>query len=489
MIDINKTNYQKLAFFRFKKLGKDYLLTNETGDYVFLGQKDFDMYLQGKFDEKSPKYKELCQKDFVKGKINLSEYTEKYKQKNQFLFQSGPNLHIIAVTLRCNHKCIYCQASSVGLKGFQFDMNKETAQKVVDLIFKSPSHFIAIEFQGGEPLFNWPIVKFIIEYVLKKNKQEKRDLELRLVSNFTLMNEERMNYLFKKGVIFCTSLDGPEKLHNKNRIWLTGNSYKQTVKWLKKTLKEYKKYYIYQPGALTTITRFSIPYYKEIIDQYIKLGFDSIFLRPLTPLGMAKKRWEKIGYSPAEFLRFYKKSLDYILFLNLKKRLRFREITATNMAAKILTKQDPNYFELRSPCGAGIGQLLYNYNGDVYTCDEGRMLDEETFKIGNVARGKYEDIVSHPAVKTICLASCLDNVPCDHCVYKPYCGSCPIVNYAESGNIFSQLPNNSRCQINQGIFDFLFQKIQENDKIKTILKKWATSRYQFSNTQKYVRNI
>ena len=28
--------------------------------------------------------------------------------------------------------------------------------------------------------------------------------------------------------------------------------------------------------------------------------------------------------------------------------------------------------QLRSPCGAGIGQLLYNYDGKVYTCDEGR---------------------------------------------------------------------------------------------------------------------
>ncbi len=76
---------------------------------------------------------------------------------------------------------------------------------------------------------------------------------------------------------------------------------------------EYKKYYIFQPGALTTITRFSFPYYKEIINEYLKLGVDSIYLRPLTPLGMAKKSWQIIGYSAGEFLEFYKKSLDYII--------------------------------------------------------------------------------------------------------------------------------------------------------------------------------
>lgn len=149
------------------------------------------------------------------------------------------------------------------------------------------------------------------------------------------------------------------------------------------------------------------------------------------------------------------------------------------MAAKILTHQDPSYFELRSPCGAGIGQLLYDYNGDIYTCDEGRMLGEETFKIGNVYRNKYENTITHPTVKTMCLASCLDGLSCQNCVYKPYCGTCPILNYAESGNIFPQLSNSSRCKIYQGIFDYLFQKIKENDKIRKVLKEWATSRYQY----------
>jgi len=77
------------------------------------------------------------------------------------------------------------------------------------------------------------------------------------------------------------------------------------------------------------------------------------------------------------------------------------------------------------------------------------------------------------------LASCLDGLPCQYCVYKPYCGTCPILNYSESGNIFPQLPNNSRCQINQGVFDYLFQKLKKNDKIRKVLKEWATSRYQY----------
>lgn len=480
-VDFKKIDYSKLVPFRFKKLDNHYLLTNEVGDYVFLTSEDFNNYLCGRLNKDSLSYQELCQKNFISGEIKINSYIDKYKQKNQYLSQPGPSLHIIVATLRCNHHCLYCQASSCGLGEKDKDLDLETAEKIVNLIFQSPNPFLAIEFQGGEPLLNWPVVKFIVERALEKNKKEKRTLELRLVSNFSLMDEEKMNYLFKKKVIFCTSLDGPEKLHNKNRIWPKGNSYQNTVKWLKRLLKKYKRYYIFQPGALTTITQFSFSYWKEIINEYLKLGLDSIVLRPLTPLGMAKKTWQKIGYSPTEFLNFYKKCLNYILELNLKKKLRFREITATNMAAKILTENDPNYFELRSPCGAGIGQLLYNYDGKIYTCDEGRMLGEDTFCLGNVKENNYNEIVSHPTVKTLCLASCLDNLACDWCVYKPYCGTCPILNYTEFGNIFPQLSRSSRCQIYQGIIGYLFKKIKEDDKIKTIFRDWATSRYQYLN--------
>ena len=47
-----------------------------------------------------------------------------------------------------------------------FDMDKETAKKVVEFIFQSPSKQITIEFQGGEPLLNFEIVKFVVDFGL-----------------------------------------------------------------------------------------------------------------------------------------------------------------------------------------------------------------------------------------------------------------------------------------------------------------------------------
>jgi hypothetical protein len=44
------------------------------------------------------------------------------------------------------------------------------------------------------------------------------------------------------------------------------------------------------------------------------------------------------------------------------------------MLKKMLTTSDPNYVDTRSPCGAVIGQVAYNFDGKIYSCDEGRMM-------------------------------------------------------------------------------------------------------------------
>jgi len=225
-----------------------------------------------------------------------------------------------------------------------------------------------------------------------------------------------------------------------------------------------------------TTTSYSLKYPKEIVNEYLKLKLTNIFLRPLSPFGLAKKIWEKIGYSPQEYLKFYKKALDYIIKLNLKGK-KFWERTARIFLEKILTKRDPNFLDIRSPCGAVIGQLTYNYNGDIYTCDEGRMLAQMgdfSFKLGNVKETKYSQIVNHPTTKVMTLASCLECLPmCADCVFKPYCGICPLYNYAHEGNLFAQTPNNFHCRINKEILEYLFERLT-NLKIKSVFKEWTT---------------
>ncbi|MDD5005953.1 MAG: His-Xaa-Ser system radical SAM maturase HxsB [Candidatus Omnitrophica bacterium] len=477
-LELKDINKEKVGFFRFKKLNGEYLLTNDMGGYCFLDPIEFDLFLIGKIEDRSPnKYSELIDKGFIRDRLDFNGLTSKYASRNMFL-GSGPSLHIVVVTLRCDHKCIYCQSGAKDLDSTQYDMDSRTAEKVVDRIFESPNSNITIEFQGGEPLVNFDTIKFIVEYANKKNKSAKKKLLISLVSNLTYMNKKILTFLIKNNVSFCTSLDGPEILHNKNRIVLStnNNSYKNTIKWIKRIRGEVKKHktYKYRLNALTTITKYSLSYPREIIDEFVALGLDGIHLRPVNPFGIREKTRQKISFSAEDFLDFYKEALDYIMVLNFKGH-NFYERTAKIFLQKILTNRDPNYLEIRSPCGAGTGQLAYNFNGDVYTCDEGRMfsvMGDDTFRLGNVNKNKYQEFIDNEIVKILSLSSCLDGIPsCSDCVYKPYCGTCPLYNYVIEGNIFLRSPTNDRCRINMSILDYIFELLS-NPEAKAIFEKW-----------------
>jgi len=315
-------------------------------------------------------------------------------------------------------------------------------------------------------------VKFIIEYARKRNEKIGKKVMMTLVSNFSLMTEEKYKFLMKNKVALCTSLDGPEKLHNKNRPCPGRNSYDDTTKWIKKiTKKQEKDPTLYKVSALLTVSKFSLKYPKEIVNEYMKLGFRRIHLRPLSFLGLSGKMRDKMGYSVEEFIKFWKEAMDYIIGLNLKGKP-FLERGSGIMLQKILSDRDPNFLDLRSPCGAAIGQMLYNYDGKVYTCDEGRMIGDDTFVIGNVNKDSYQDMLGHETVKSVCTASLLDNLPCDNCVYKPYCGVCPVLNYALYGDIFTSLADNERCKLHKNMLDYLFKKL-ENKRIKKVFESWV----------------
>src|SRR5690606_10610580 len=136
----------------------------------------------------------------------------------------------------------------------------------------------------------------------------------------------------------------------------------------------------------------------------------TIFLRPVDPFGFADRVRLKIEYPRSEYLEFYRKAVDYMLELNLQ-GVEILERYAAIFLTKILRGEDPNFLDVRSPAGAGIGQLGYSYDGRVFTCDEGRMLyamGDDSLQIGHVDRDRYRDIVGHPTVRAAVLASSLD---------------------------------------------------------------------------------
>ena len=366
---------------------------------------------------------------------------------------TATSLHIFVVTTMCNMNCIYCQANN-GIKNSHLVMNKEMTEKAVDIALQSPELSLCFEFQGGEPLINFDIIQHIVEYaeINKKNHA----INYTVVSNLTLLDDKMLDFFAYHNFGISTSIGGNMLVHNSNRPFADG---KGTFEKVLNSVERIRKTGLHV-GAIQTTTKYSLKYPKEIVRTYAEYGFESIFIRPLTPLGKAAKYWDEIGYTSEEFLEFYGYALDELIEINRKKQF-IKEDHASILLRRIRGDY-MNYMELRSPCGAGVGQLAYYADGNIFTCDEGRMLHEmgqSTFKLGNVYKNKYIDLISNSVCKTVCASSILETIPtCCDCVYQPYCGTCPVVNYALEGDVIEKQPRGYKCRIYSGILDLNYSR-------------------------------
>jgi uncharacterized protein len=472
-----------LAPFRFREIGGDVLLTNEWGDWIFVTKAELGSLARGEVQPGSALHERLAARSFIRSRLDEGRLVERLRKKKRFL-DYGPNLHVMVVTLRCNETCVYCHASRADMDAVHTDMSTDTAEKAVDLALQTTSPSLTIEFQGGEPLVNFPVVKHIIQYATSKNRAYGKQLEFTMVTNLSLMDEEKLAYLVDHKVQICTSVDGPEPLHVKQRLLVGESSHAVTVKWIARINKAYVDLgldpTLYHVEALLTTTREALKYPREIVDHYVSLGCRAIFLRPIDPFGFAGRTARVVEYDRAAYRDFYRTAVEHILDLN-RKGEQVLERYASIFLTKILGEEDPNFLDIRSPGGSAIGQIAYSYDGKIFTSDEGRMMAETgegMFHIGDVHTAKYRDLMKHPTVRALVLASIRDVQPdCVSCTYAPYCGVQPEHNFRSMGSIFGRMRESTLCSVHKGIQDYLFEKLREDDATTVeILRRWTTVR-------------
>ncbi|HHO49594.1 MAG TPA: His-Xaa-Ser system radical SAM maturase HxsB [Deltaproteobacteria bacterium] len=485
---------EALGFFRWARIGDRVLLTNDAGEFSFLSEPDFRAFLSDTLSPDHPQRATLQRQGFLRRGLDVNGLAQRIRRKRAFL-GNGPHLHAVITTLRCNQSCRYCHASRADLSRIETDMSLATAKSVVDFAMQTPSRHLNFEFQGGEPTINFDVIKFIVEYSREKNRHEGKELVHSVVTNLTAMDEGKAEWLIANDVLVCTSLDGPEDLHNWNRLWAgrgAGNAWSEVMKWIAYFNRRYVELGrdpdLWHVDALMTVTSKTLPRWRECVELYLQLGIRSIHFRPLNPFGFARKTWQTIGYTPQAFSATYEALLDHVIELNLAGE-QIIEGTAATFLKKILTPDDPNFVDIRSPVGSGTGQLAYAHDGTIYPSDEGRMIaamGDDLFAIGHVERSSFEEIVQHPTVRAIAVASLLDSLPgCSDCYNAPYCGVRPLHNYMHSGDLFGQRPNTPKCQEHMAISRALFSRLaaDADGSLEGIFRRWVIERPRSRDTQ------
>ena len=166
--------------------------------------------------------------------------------------------------------------------------------------------------QGGEPLVAFDVVKRIVDRAREKNRTAGKRLEFTMVSNLSLMDEEKLAWLVENKVQLCTSIDGPEHLHDKQRKLVVrgddgkpaaASAHAEAARWIRRINDAYVKMgldpTLYHVEALLTTTREALPRWKEIVDTYVDLGCRALFLRPVDPFGFADRTAPRVEYPRA----------------------------------------------------------------------------------------------------------------------------------------------------------------------------------------------
>jgi len=463
--------------FRFDVRDNNVVLVNFVGDYLVVPFPTFSALLSGTIDQKSATYQDLQGRHFISCGDTVADIellATRYRSKKAYL-ADFTSLHMVVTTLRCNQQCKYCHAAAKEETNDArvYDMTIETAQKAANMIMCSPSPVIKVEFQGGDSTLNMPAVREIVKTVEELNSERGKDVGFVICTNLIHVTSDDFDYFRAHKFDVSVSLDGPKDLHDCNRVDCGGKgTYDRVVANIKRAREYVGDEHI---GALMTATKASLGRFPEIVDEYVRLGFRTVVFRPLNPYGRGIENWADLSYPMSAYIASWQEGLKHIIDLN-RKGIRVIEGYTRLLLSRMLTSYSTGYVDLQSPAGAGISGAIYDYDGKVYACDEGRMLSEmgdERLCLGTVD-DNYEPVFGGKVLKEIISESIVESTPaCCDCAYRIWCGADPARHYATQHDLMGHKALSDFCRKHKAMFAYLIDIMESSDEeAKDILYSW-----------------
>lgn len=280
---------------------------------------------------------------------------------------------IVLVNNKCNMACKYCIAEGgtylQNKEGKQLDKEvfKQMFSEVLDLY---PEGMAFIQFFGGEPLFYFDTIKDAVESVEEVIRE--RNIQLprySIVTNGTLLTKEVRDFLKEKNFSITVSLDGTQKMHDSNRVFLNG---KGTYDNIMKNLR-----YLSHQNLIVeySFSDASIKYFRdgvidEVLDSYIDLGFRGVVSNVIYT-----EKFETIfSENESTYKEMLNQYVNRMLDEAFSEHCRIFDFTIYNTLIALLTKK-----VMRHTCTSGVNNLTISTEGKILPCylSSNIMLDAE----------------------------------------------------------------------------------------------------------------
>lgn len=335
---------------------------------------------------------------------------------------------VLQVTQACNLTCSYCPYANKTSGMLQRNhsnkcMSFETAKQAVDMFLEHSGERTknVISFYGGEPLISFELIKKTVNYV--KSTFVGKDYSFNMTTNATLFTKEMMDFVVANNFNLVFSIDGPEKIHNKNRTRIDGSgSFSAAFGNLKRFLEQYGDEY----ARHISINMVFDP--QNDVDEMLQLFEDPIFDKDINVMAdvaddvhLEKSIKENSSYIEKMTYQYFMGYLNFLQIVDGLKVPPFMKTTFNAMEREcaLLKKGSPglpNSGAPGGPCIPGQRSIFVNVDGELFPCEKVSEISA-AMKIGTLDGGiDYIQAEKLLNIARLTASKCADCWAASHCV-------------------------------------------------------------------------
>ena len=321
----------------------------------------------------------------------------------------------------CNLNCAYCFASQGKYQGERAVMSYEVGKRALDFLIENSGsrRNLEVDFFGGEPLMNFQVVKDLVAYARKVEKEKNKNFRFTLTTNGVLIDDEVIDFANREMSNVVLSLDGRKEVHDKYRVDYAGNgSYDKIVPKFQKLVKSRDGKNYYMRGTFTHEN----PDFLEDIKVMLDLGFNELSMEPVVCA-----KGDKSELTP-EDIEIVKKQYEDLALLMLEKDKEGKPFTFYHYMIDLTG--GPCIYKRISGCGSGTEYMAVTPWGDLYPCHQ--FVGDEKFKLGDIYNGVDNFEIQNEFASNNLYAK----KECKDCWARLYCsGGCAANAYHATGSV------------------------------------------------------
>lgn len=396
-----------------------------------------------KFNQEINEYK------ILQGKEPQRFYSANYYENFENKVENELEQIILELTGKCNLRCKYCIYNDAYIYNRSFnnyDMTQEIAKAGVDYLYEHSrnSKKKAITFYGGEPLIKFDLLKWTIDYARKLFKD---DVAFSLTTNLTLVTEDIASYFGTvPNLTVVASLDGPEIIQNKCRVYADGReTFIDAIRGLKLITEKMRDN---DTSSIMINAVYTPPYSMEGIHSIMEF-FDSLDFLPEN-IGVQITYPTSGSYEVKNDYEIKDERDKNPLWEWIKEATKEKSLTTeknrkyatsmfnalTRIHNRFLVDEPVDYYPFHSCCIPGVRRLYINSEGNFYVCEK----IGDSPSIGDVRNG-----INIKNVKDYYIDGYNKNMinTCKNCWAIRLCHSCYVDRYDTKG--FRQGFNFNSC--------------------------------------------